>query len=98
MKLRPEFEVAHATLLNLSPILSLDVCLGELLREERLLLNQDCFSCLRCTNKRKGRNMEQVQCFSCNQFGYIARNCNKKFCHYCKEHGHIITDCPTRPQ
>ncbi|CAL9086337.1 unnamed protein product [Musa textilis] len=35
MKLQPEFEVARVGLLNRNPIPSLDVCLGELLREEQ---------------------------------------------------------------
>jgi hypothetical protein len=48
-------------------------------------------------SKGKSRDMRQVQCFSCKQFGHIARSCNKKFCNYCKQHGHIISECPTRP-
>ena len=34
MKLRSEFETTRAGLLNHDPVSSLDVCLGELLREE----------------------------------------------------------------
>jgi len=35
MKLRPKFEIARVGLLNRDPVPSLDVCLGELLREEQ---------------------------------------------------------------
>lgn len=36
MKLRPEFETAPAGLLNINPVPSLNICLGELLREQRM--------------------------------------------------------------
>ncbi|XP_050890277.1 zinc finger protein GIS2-like [Lathyrus oleraceus] len=48
-------------------------------------------------SKGKCRDMSQVQCFSCKQFGHIARNCSKKICNYCNQQGHIISECPTRP-
>ncbi|XP_042954576.1 uncharacterized protein LOC122290986 [Carya illinoinensis] len=37
MKLRPEFEVTHSNLMNRAPLPSLDICFGELLREEQRL-------------------------------------------------------------
>jgi hypothetical protein len=37
MKLRLEFESARAGLINCTPVPSLEVCLGELLREEQHL-------------------------------------------------------------
>jgi hypothetical protein len=37
MKLRPKFESACPGLINRTPVPSLEVCLGELLREEQLL-------------------------------------------------------------
>ncbi|KAG6480996.1 hypothetical protein ZIOFF_057587 [Zingiber officinale] len=40
MKSRSEFEVALAGLLNRNPIPSLDICLGELLREEQRMVTQ----------------------------------------------------------
>lgn len=40
MKLHTEFEVVRAALLNRTPVPSLDVCLGELLREEQRLLTR----------------------------------------------------------
>ena len=42
--------------------------------------------------------MRVVQCFSCKDFGHIARDCPKKFCNYCKKQGHIISVCPIRPE
>lgn len=95
MKLRPEFEVVRAALLNRSPSPSLDVCLGELLREEQRLLTQGSMThdnfvsdavsvAYSAEGKGKGRDMTTVQCFCCKQFGHIARNCSKKFCNYCK--------------
>jgi hypothetical protein len=108
MKLRPEFEVVRAALLNRSPVPDLEVCVGELLREEQRLLTQNsmlpdqstpdaltvAYSAQGTTNRR---DMRHVECFSCKQFGHFARNCSKKFCNYCKQRGHIITECPTRP-
>jgi len=44
MKLRPEFEVVHVALLNWHPLPSLDVCVGELLREEQCFLTQAALS------------------------------------------------------
>lgn len=44
MKLRPEFEIARAGLLNRDPIPSLDICLGELLREEQRMATQTIMS------------------------------------------------------
>lgn len=85
MKLRPEFEVARAALLNRSPVPSLEVCVGELLREEQRLLTQGSMSLDHNTSDAitvaysaqgigKGREMRSVQCYSCKQFGHIARN------------------------
>ena len=48
--------------------------------------------------KGKGRDMRNVQCFSCKEYGHIATNCTRKFCNYCKKPRHIIKECPTRPQ
>jgi hypothetical protein len=108
MKLRPEFEVVRAALLNRSPVPDLEVCVGELLREEQRLLTQNSMlpdqstpDALTVASSAQGttnrRDMRHVECFSCKQFGHFARNCSKKFCNYCKQRGHIITECPTRP-
>jgi hypothetical protein len=40
MKLQPEFESARPGLINRTPVPSLEVCLGELLREEQRLASQ----------------------------------------------------------
>jgi hypothetical protein len=40
MKLQPEFESARAGLINRQPVPSLEVCLGEFLREEQGLASQ----------------------------------------------------------
>ena len=44
-----------------------------------------------------GRDMTNVQCYSCKGFGHIETNCTKKFCNYCKKTGHIIIDCSIQP-
>ncbi|PNX96992.1 putative copia-type protein, partial [Trifolium pratense] len=47
-------------------------------------------------SRGKGRDVRQIQCFSCNQFGHYAHSCGgKKFCNYCKQRDHIISYCPT---
>ena len=107
MKLRPEFETARGGLLNRNPVPSLDVCVGELLREEQRLATQSILSAAGGTSEvvnvayaAQGRNRGkgQMQCYSCKEFGHIARNCGKKFCSYCKQSGHILKECPTRPE
>jgi len=108
MKLRPEFEIVRGALLNRNLVPTLDTCVGELLREEQRLLSQGTIShdafisepvpiAYVAQNRGKGRDMRQVQCFTCKQFGHVARNCSIKFCNYCKQKGHFISDCPIRP-
>ncbi|KAG6500755.1 hypothetical protein ZIOFF_040608 [Zingiber officinale] len=101
MKLRSDFDVARAGLLNRNPVPSLDICLGELLREEQRLATQAVLGAslekstvINVAYAAQGRNRgkDQLQCYSCKEFGHIARNCSKKFCNYCKQHGHIIKD------
>lgn len=107
-KLRPEFEVVRGALLNRNLVPSLDTCVGELLREEQRLLTQGTMShdafisepvlvAYAAQSRGKGRDMRQVQCFTCKQFGHVARSCTTKFCKYCKQNGHVIFDCPIRP-
>jgi len=45
-----------------------------------------------------GRNMSNIQCYSCKEYGHIANNYRKKFCNYCKQQGYIIKECLTCPQ
>lgn len=106
MKLRPEFESARPGLINRTPVPSLEVCLGELLREEQRLasqlgLAQDVGTSemvnMAYTAQGRGRSGSPPQCYICMENGHIAKHCRKKFCNYCKE-GHIIKDCRVRPQ
>nr|XP_034900647.1 uncharacterized protein LOC118038409 [Populus alba] len=105
MKLRSEFEITRSNLMSRAPLPSLDVCFGELLREEQRILTQSTLKqdnpaavAFAAQGRGRGRNMGNVQCYSCKEYGHIANNCRKKFCNYCKQQGHIIKECPTRPQ
>jgi hypothetical protein len=107
IKLKPEFEIARARLLNRDPVPSLDVCLGELLREEQRMATQSVKGQSKETSKvvnvayvaqGKNRYKGTMQCYSCKEYGHIACNCGKKFCNYCKWNGHIIKECSTRPE
>ncbi|KAG6495050.1 hypothetical protein ZIOFF_042841 [Zingiber officinale] len=91
MKLRSDFDVARAGLLNRNPVPSLDICLRELLREEQRLATQAVLGAslekstvINVAYAAQGRNRgkDQLQCYSCKEFGHIARNCSKKFCNY----------------
>ncbi|KAK0597672.1 hypothetical protein LWI29_027447 [Acer saccharum] len=90
MKLRPEFEITRSNLMNRDPSPSLDVCFGELLREEQRLLTQAMFQqdsnpnpiAYAAYGKGKGKDMREVQCFSCKDYSHIAANCAKKSCDY----------------
>ncbi|XP_042965903.1 uncharacterized protein LOC122299587 [Carya illinoinensis] len=109
MKLRPEYESVRSSLLNRSPVPSLDVCFGELLREEQRLSTQASleqshgssgFPPMAYAAQRRGPPVHSrtLQCFCCKEHGHIAANCPKKYCSYCKKKGHIIKDCRIRPQ
>ena len=109
MKLQPDFEIARSNMMNRHPVPSLDACLSELLREEQRIITQASmehratvsalvFVAYAAQGRHTGRDMRDVQCFSCKAFGHIARDCPKKFCNYCKKQGHIISACPIRPE
>lgn len=81
--------------------------MGELLREEQhlatqLSLTQDSVTTAMVNvaydAQAKGRLNSQIQCYSCKEFGHIAKHWTKKFCNYCKKEGHIIKDCHIQPQ
>ena len=109
MKLRPDFEIARSNMMNGHLVPSLDACLSELLREEQRIVTQATMEhranvsapvsvAYAAQGQNKGRDMRVVQCFSCKDFGHIARDCPKKFCNYCKKQGHIISACPIQPK
>ncbi|KAJ9700877.1 hypothetical protein PVL29_006285 [Vitis rotundifolia] len=89
MKLSPEYESVCSSLLNRSPVPSLDIVFGELLCEEQHLSTQ---AILEQSYGNSGT------CFCCKEYGHIAATCPKKFCSYCKKKGHIIKECRIRPQ
>nr|GMD03745.1 Retrovirus-related Pol polyprotein from transposon TNT 1-94 [Ipomoea batatas] len=109
MKLRGEFETIRSNLMNRQLVPSMDICVGELLREEQRLttlavLEQKAQNSAPIpvayavqTRPNRGRDMTNVQCYSCKNFGHFATNCTKKFCNYCKKAGHIIKECSIRP-
>ncbi|RVW98403.1 hypothetical protein CK203_026791 [Vitis vinifera] len=109
MKLRPEYESVRSSLLNRSPVPSLDICFGELLREEQRLSTQAILeqshgnsgtATVAYAAQGRGPPMhsKNLQCFCCKEYGHIAATCPKMFCSYCKKKGHIIKECRIRPQ
>ncbi|XP_034706986.1 uncharacterized protein LOC117930430 [Vitis riparia] len=109
MKLRPEYESVRSSLLNRSPVPSLDICFGELLREEQRLSTQAILeqshgssgtTTVAYAAQGRGPPMhsKNLQCFCCKEYEHIAATCPKKFCSYCKKKGHIIKECRIRPQ
>nr|CAN62271.1 hypothetical protein VITISV_010713 [Vitis vinifera] len=109
MKLCPEYESVHSSLLNRSTVLCLDIFFGELLREEQCLSTQAILeqshgssgtATVAYAAQRRGPPMhsKNLQCFCCKEYGHIAATCPKKFCSYYKKGGHIIKECRIRPQ
>ncbi|KAJ9675925.1 hypothetical protein PVL29_024747 [Vitis rotundifolia] len=109
MKLRPDFKIVWSNLMNRHLVPSLDAWLSELLREEQRIVTQATIEhranvsapvsvAYVAQGRNKGQDMHVVQCFSCKDFGHIARDCPKKFCNYCKKQGHIISACPIQPE
>ncbi|KAF5479245.1 hypothetical protein F2P56_000081 [Juglans regia] len=109
MKLCPEYESVRSSLLNRSPVPSMDICFGELLREEQRLSTQAILeqshgssgtATVAYAAQGQGSPMtsKNLQCFCCKAYGHIAANCPKKYCSYCKKNGHIIKECRIRPQ
>ncbi|KAJ8755195.1 hypothetical protein K2173_018993 [Erythroxylum novogranatense] len=93
MKLRSEFEAVRSNLMSREPSPSLDICFGELLREEQRLLTQSAFKLANTVTvafagqgTRKGRDMSKIKYYSCKEYDHIATHCRKKY------------ECPTRPQ
>jgi Zinc knuckle len=109
MKLRSEFEPIHRQLMARSPIPSLTECFRELQHEEQRMRTRSSFEeqkmgvdasnlAFLARGKYNPRDMSGIQCFSCKEYGHIAKDCKKKFCNYCKKDVHIISECRPRPQ
>jgi hypothetical protein len=109
MKLRPEYESVRSSLLNRSSVPSLDVCFGELLREEQRLSTQAILeqshgnsglATVAFSVQGRGPPMhsQTLQWFCCKESGHSAANCPKKICSYCNKKGHIIKECRICPQ
>ncbi|KAJ0101990.1 hypothetical protein Patl1_03850 [Pistacia atlantica] len=71
-KLRPEFEVIRSNLMNRNPVPSLDICFGELLREEQRLTTQATYQhdkmisnavAYAAQGKGKGRDMQNANAY-----------------------------------
>ncbi|KAJ0014387.1 hypothetical protein Pint_21634 [Pistacia integerrima] len=72
MKLRPEFEAIRSNLMNRNPVPSLDICFGELLREEQRLTTQATYQhdkmisnavAYAAQGKGKGRDMRNANAY-----------------------------------
>lgn len=110
MRLRPEFETVRGNLMNRKPVPDLAECFQEILREEQRILSVETVDKAKVVNttdlaflsrdneKPRIRDVQQLQCFSCQKYGHLARDCKEKFCRYCKKGGHILTECRKRPQ
>ncbi|RVX19793.1 Retrovirus-related Pol polyprotein from transposon RE1 [Vitis vinifera] len=105
IKLRSEYESVHSSLLNRSPVPSLDICFGELFREEQRLSTQAILEqshgssgtatvAYATQRRRPPIHSKNLQCFCCKEYGHIDATCPKKLCSYCKKKGHIIKECP----
>ncbi|XP_042487508.1 uncharacterized protein LOC122067733 isoform X2 [Macadamia integrifolia] len=107
MKLRADYEVVRANILNRGTLPEIDFILGELLREETRLTTQTTLEQKKddvvfFTNKTKSkpssRDFSHVQCYECKATGHTASHCKKRnFCVYYKKGGHIISECKVKP-
>ncbi|KAK2966046.1 hypothetical protein RJ640_001980 [Escallonia rubra] len=112
MKLRPDYEIVRANILNRGTLPTMDAVLGELLREETRIATQatlerkteldSVFIAKQNMGKwsaSQSKDLSKVQCFECKEFGHVVSHCKKKnSCVYCKQAGHIVTECPEVPQ
>jgi len=107
MKLRPEFETVRGSLMNRKPVPNLGEFCQEVLHEEQHVLSLDTGHKSKAINdgevafisreKEKPRSKD-TQCYSCQKYGHISRDCKERFCRYCKKGGYILTECRRRPQ
>lgn len=104
MKLRSDYENVRANILNRGTLPTMDMVLGELLREETRIQLQAALDGKRnvetvfVAKQNFGRpfpkDLSKTQCFECKEFGHVVSHCKKKnFCVYCKTSGHIVTEC-----
>ena len=107
MKLCSKYESVHSSLLNRSHVPSLNICFGELFREEQRLSTQAILeqshgsfetTTIAYAAQGHGSPVKNLQCFCYKEYGHIAVNCPKKYCSYCKKKGHIIKECRIRTQ
>ena len=89
MKLRSEYESVRSSLLNRSPIPFLDICFGELLREEQRLTTQAIFE------QSHGSFETTTMAYAAQGLGSPVTSNNLQ-CLYCKEYGHIVVNCPKK--
>lgn len=82
MKFCLEYEFVYSSLLNHSPIPSLDIFFEELLCEERRLSTQFTLERSRGSYEAQCRGppvpSNNLQCFCSKDFGQVAANCLKK--------------------
>ena len=77
--------------MNREPVPLLDICVGELLREEKRIITQAVLE-QKAQNStpisvayaaqgrsKGGRDMSNVQCYSCKGFRHIATTCTKNY-------------------
>ncbi|XP_058201772.1 uncharacterized protein LOC131316429 [Rhododendron vialii] len=104
MKLRSDYENIRGNILNRGTLPTMDMVLGELLREETRIATQailkgkrtveSVFVAKQGFGKPFQRDLSKTQCFECKEFGHVVSHCKKKnVCVYCKQPGHIITEC-----
>lgn len=104
MKLRPDYENVRASILNRGVLPTMDMVLGELLRDETRIQTQatldgkrtveTVFVAKQSSGKPFPKDFSKTQCFECKEFGHVVSHCKKKnFCVYCKQPGHIVTEC-----
>ncbi|KAK2966538.1 hypothetical protein RJ640_002998 [Escallonia rubra] len=112
IKLRPDYEIVRANILNRGTLPTMDAVFGEFLREDTRIATQatlerkteldSVFIAKQIMGKwsaSQPKDLSKVQCFECKEFGHVVSHCkNKNSCVYCKQAGHIITECPEVPQ
>ena len=89
MKLRPEYESIHSSLLNRSPIPSPNICFGELLHKEQHL------STRAILEQSHGSFETTTMAYATKSLGSPVTSKNLQ-CFYCKEYGHIVANCPKK--